>query len=69
MPVQNSLLFAEALAAAKVPFEYHVYPAGVHGLSLATPEVAEPEKGRLPDAHVAGWFDQCAQWLKQFIEE
>ena len=69
VPVQNSLLFAGALAAAKVPFEYHVYPAGVHGLSLATPEVAEPEKGRLPDAHVAGWFDQCAQWLKQFIEE
>lgn len=61
--VQNSLCFAESLAAKGVPFELHIYPYGEHGLSLATREVEEAEKQRYADPHVAGWFDQCAQWL------
>jgi acetyl esterase/lipase len=62
-PVQNSLLFAEALLRSEVPVELHVFPHGMHGLSLATPEVDEPEAGRLSDAHVARWFDLCVEWL------
>ena len=58
-------MFATALKRAGVPFELHVYPFGEHGLSLATEEVAETEKGRLPDAHVAGWISQCGAWLEQ----
>lgn len=61
--VQNSLCFAESLAAKGVPFELHIYPYGEHGLSLATREVEEAEKQRYANPHVAGWFDQCAQWL------
>lgn len=61
--VQNSLCFAESLADKGVPFEMHIYPYGEHGLSLATMEVEEPEKHRYADAHVAGWFEQCVQWL------
>lgn len=61
VPVENSLMFAAALSSAKVPFELHVFPNGVHGLSLATPEVAE--EGRKPDAHVAQWVSLCAKWL------
>ena len=64
VPVQNSLLFVEKLAKEKVPFELHIYPKGPHGLSLATKEVEEPAKGRLADPHVAGWFEQCLQWLE-----
>lgn len=63
VPVQNSLMFADALSRAKVPFELHVYPYGAHGLSLATEEVAQPEKSRLPDPHVAQWAESCAKWL------
>ncbi len=62
VPVENSLLFAGALSRAKVPFELHIYPYGGHGLSLATEEVAEPEKNRFPDPHVAGWMDACVRW-------
>lgn len=65
--VQNSLLFAGALANKKVPFELHIYPYGEHGLSLATKEVEEPEKKRYADAHVAGWFGQCAEWLEEMF--
>ena len=67
VPVENSLLFALALKRFGVPFELHVYPFGAHGLSLATEEVEEPEKGRLPDAHVAGWVRQCGEWLGQTL--
>ena len=63
VPVENSLLFAAALSAAGVPFELHVYPFGPHGLSLATKEVEQAEKGRFPDAHVAGWVRLCSEWL------
>lgn len=63
VPVQNSLLLAEALSRAGVPYEMHLYPRGVHGLSLATPEVDEPEKHRLADPHIASWFGQCLAWL------
>ena len=69
VPVENSLLLAQALSAAKVPYELHLYPRGVHGLSLATPEVEEPEKQRYADAHVAGWFPLCLEWLSQKEKE
>jgi acetyl esterase/lipase len=67
VPVQNSILFAEALIAANVPVELHLYPQGPHGLSLATEDVAEYQSGkppRAPDAHVAGWFNLCIEWLE-----
>lgn len=54
VPVQNSLLFAEALSAHRVPYELHVYRSGRHGLGLA-PEFP----------HIATWIDLCAQWLRE----
>ena len=65
VPVQNSLLFAGALAVAKVPFELHIYPFGPHGLSLATKEVEDPEKNRFADPHVAEWFGTMVKWLRE----
>ena len=41
VPVENSLLFANALTKHKVPFEMHIYPEGPHGLSLANRQTAE----------------------------
>ncbi len=35
VPVENSLLFAAALRAAKVPYELHVFAHGPHGVGLA----------------------------------
>ena len=68
VPVENSLMFAMELKRAGVPFELHVYPFGVHGLSLATEEVNQPEEGRLPDPHVAGWIDVCGEWLRLMLD-
>ncbi len=63
VPVQNSLLFARALIEAGAACALHIYPDGVHGLSLATKEVEEPEKMRWADEQVASWFSQCLLWL------
>jgi acetyl esterase/lipase len=65
VPVQNSLLFADRLAGKGVPFELHIYREGVHGLSLATKAVEEPERNRFADPHVATWMDLCVQWLEK----
>ena len=35
---------------------------------LATEEVEQPEKGRLPDPHVAGWIGQCGEWIRQMLD-
>lgn len=69
VPVQNSLLLADAMAEAGVPFELLIFPEGVHGLSLATPAVDEPEKNRFADAHVAGWFRLCLEWLENTLHK
>jgi acetyl esterase/lipase len=54
VPVQNSLLMADALSRNNVPFALHVFQAGRHGLGLA--------QGENPD--VAQWTTLCAGWLK-----
>jgi acetyl esterase/lipase len=57
VPVQNSLLFATALAAHGVPFALHVYPRGAHGMGLGTRE-------RDPAARHP-WTTQGALWLQE----
>lgn len=63
VPVQNSLLFFEALLRHGITAELHLYPFGTHGMSLATPEVARPAENRLADPHVASWMALAQQWL------
>ncbi|RYZ03718.1 MAG: alpha/beta hydrolase [Myxococcales bacterium] len=53
VPVQNSLLYADALQRAGVPHELHVYDAGPHGLGM-NPDY---EAGR-------EWPKACAAWLE-----
>lgn len=56
VPVENSLMFAAALAANKVPFALHIYPKGAHGIGLGTREWSPA--ARHP------WVGECALWLK-----
>jgi acetyl esterase/lipase len=56
VPVENSLMFAEALRKAGVPFDLHIYQKGPHGLGLGTRQW-NPAK-RLP------WTADCVFWLK-----
>jgi acetyl esterase/lipase len=57
VPVENSLMFAGALRAARVPVELHIYESGKHGLGLGS-HTWEPDKF-LP------WTHECATWLRR----
>ncbi len=63
VPVENTLLMEAALRREGVPHELHLFPHGVHGLSLSDLETCDPMRGRLPDRHVASWVSLCAQWV------
>jgi acetyl esterase/lipase len=53
VPVENSLSFAQALKAAGVPVELHVFPKGRHGIGLAR-----------DDAVLSEWPRRAAAWLR-----
>jgi acetyl esterase/lipase len=62
VPVENSLLFASALQKNKVPFEMHIFPDGVHGLSLCN-ELSGCNES-LINPHCERWIDLAMNWLK-----
>lgn len=60
VPVQNSLLFASALAEQGIRAELHIYPRGGHGLSLGnlltnTPDSVYPE--------IQDWITRAAEFV------
>ena len=55
VPVQNSLLFASALAQHGVPFKLLVLPDGPHGIGLP---LGDPK---------LDWSSELARWLKTFV--
>jgi acetyl esterase/lipase len=58
VPVNNSLVFYQALVDNDIPAEMHIYPTGGHGFSLAI------NKG-----HLANWTDACIEWIKSLEGE
>jgi acetyl esterase/lipase len=53
VPVENSLLFYQALKDNGVPAEMHIYPTGGHGFGLA-----------LGRGYLETWTDRCLDWLR-----
>ena len=65
VPVQNSLLFINALVAAKVPFEAHIFPEGPHGLALCNKETScGNDEFNVP--HVECWSELAVKWIRDF---
>jgi acetyl esterase/lipase len=56
VPIENTLQFADAMRAAKVSFELHIYQHGPHGLGLGTRDY-DPTKWH-------PWVAECTRWLK-----
>lgn len=54
VPVENSIVYYQALIEHGVPAEMHIYPHGGHGFSLAV------GKGQL-----SGWPERCWEWLRE----
>lgn len=62
VPMENSLLYASALRARKVPFELHIFDKGPHAMGLATGESAWQEDHT--DVRASTWHPLCVSWLK-----
>lgn len=63
VPVENSLVLAQALAAKKISTELHIFPSGPHGLSLSSEETAGDPSIIVPECQV--WIDMAIRWLKK----
>lgn len=64
VPVENSFMFAEALLKNKIPVEMHIYPNGVHGLSLGTEETKRVDNDMHIQTEVTNWIEMAARWIK-----
>ena len=63
VPVENSLLLADALCRKGIPFELHVWQHGGHGLSLASDQVYPKGDGNIrPECQA--WIEMAARWLR-----
>ena len=67
VPVKHSFILANAMKKANIPFELHIYPEGVHGLSLGTRET-QSTKCDMINLHINSWIDLCERWLARFID-
>lgn len=62
VPVQNSMLFASALIAHKIPTELHIYKRGGHGLSLGNHMVYGDKK--YGDNHMTSdWIEKAIRFI------
>ncbi len=66
VPVENSLLFAQALARADIPFELHLFQHGAHGLSLAN-ELCSTGTATMVESRAAQWLGLATTWLWQLF--
>lgn len=62
VPVENTVYFLNALVKEGISTEAHIYPKGVHGLSLANEYVSKGESGVVPE--VQGWIEDATRWIK-----
>ncbi|ASR49119.1 acetylesterase [Paenibacillus kribbensis] len=63
VPVENSFLFANALLKNKVSLEMHIYPNGVHGLSLGTEETMALDNEKTIQPEVSNWIKMAGRWI------
>ena len=62
VPVQNTMLYFDALRRQNVPCELHIFPEGCHGLSLANEETRTSSGGGVVPA-CQSWISLCTRWI------
>lgn len=62
VPPENSLLLAVELRRCGVPFEYHLFGSGDHGISTCAQET------ETPDPVCRAWLPLCKTWLCRRFE-
>ncbi len=62
VPVEDSLIFAAAMADKNIPFDLHIFTNGYHGMSIAQHTVD------YYDSDFSKWTGLCIDWLKRQCE-
>ncbi len=62
VPIENSLALVRSLREAKIPFEFHAFERGCHGLALATPQTAKAD-GSCQEAECTVWPELFRNWF------
>lgn len=67
VPINNAFSYVKALTDIGVPFEFHVFPKGVHG--QATSDIrSNPDYRSETCKHNAVWLDLVGKWFKQLFD-
>ncbi|WP_233711057.1 alpha/beta hydrolase family protein [Lederbergia citrisecunda] len=66
VPIENTILFMQALNEKNIPFESHIFQRGTHGLSLGKSLTSSGLKSFV-DYDFAKWFDLGISWLHKII--
>lgn len=61
VPVENSLLYAKALAKYKIPFELHIFPYGGHGLSTCDKHTCNDVNDIMK--YNSDWLNNLKKWF------
>ncbi len=68
VPVENSLLFVGAMRQAGIPAEFHMFPCGGHGLSLAT-RLTLDRSGCALQEECTSWISMAHTWIEhQYVK-
>ncbi len=65
--VMNSLLLVEAYKKYNLNVEYHLFPMGGHGLSVANEDSADGNLEKV-NPYIAKWTELARDWLKQKLK-
>ena len=65
VPVQNSLMYAAALASHHVPFELHVFENGAHGLSTCEDITSDLGNETVHDNQ--SWVDMSIRFIRRHL--
>ena len=68
VPVMNSLMLLEAYHQVGASVEYHCFPEGCHGLSVANAASGNGDLKKI-NPYVARWAYWADQWIKKQLEE
>lgn len=65
VPVENALCTAQALSAAKIPFEMHIFPDAPHGVALGNWQTACGNPA-YDNPSISTWVSSAVAWMNRF---
>lgn len=67
VPVQNSILLADALVKHHIPTELHIFEKGGHGLALAN-RLTQNHGASMNLPAVAQWIEMAHKWMEGWLD-